>query len=672
MRNSDDQFAFYDEDSLRTLLDTYPLPEQSSTKSKSYYFEYGTAGFRYPCHLLPPVVVRMGLFASLRSYAYQSLPLGAMITASHNPAVDNGIKLADVGYGRMLDDSKWENYAVQLVNAATTDHALTILKEIFAEAERKRKRKLHTMYHGYAAVVHVGRDTRPSSLHLSRLFIRAATSIFFGKVHLVDHQVVTTPMLHFFVMYANSFTLPQCLLGAGLAITSTKGCTEEGYYAIIANAYVQLLLTKTHDPTSKAAAITTKRITVDCACGVGSLKLECFLYYLEQLLQENEGLPKTHFTIVNGAHEGPLNDSCGAEFVQKNQLPPKLYCSNSEALPTGRWCSLDGDADRIVFHYFNSSNRTATSMSQHQHSNNTSGGRFCLLDGDKIAVLVALFIREELQHLLRFANLSEVQHPSSIPRYGVVQTAYANGNSTAFLRDVAKIPVQIAKTGVKHVHACAEHHYDVGIYFEPNGHGTVLFSSTFYVFLARMEQLLLHDDVFSVCNSTNDVDQQRATIALQRLRLLPLLINQAVGDAISDLFLVEAILHLWEWEDVDDFHKWNSLYTELPSRQCKVKINDRSIIQMNENETQVVSPASLVHALELAVINSGNGSCPSKGKPRCFVRPSGTEDVVRIYAEAPTQHEADNLAKAAASACELCDGVQNDVHSVVNQLHSGL
>jgi phosphoacetylglucosamine mutase len=35
---------------------------------------------------------------------------------------------------------------------------------------------------------------------------------------------------------------------------------------------------------------------------------------------------------------------------------------------------------------------------------------------------------------------------------------------------------------------------------------------------------------------------------------------------------------------------------------------------------------------------------------RCFVRPSGTEDVVRIYAEAETQELADLLANAAVAA----------------------
>lgn len=35
-----------------------------------------------------------------------------------------------------------------------------------------------------------------------------------------------------------------------------------------------------------------------------------------------------------------------------------------------------------------------------------------------------------------------------------------------------------AATGVKHLHEKAEK-YDIGIYFEANGHGTVIFNSVF-------------------------------------------------------------------------------------------------------------------------------------------------------------------------------------------------
>lgn len=447
---------------ISLLLDAYPLIQQQSQGgskgAKPFYYEYGTAGFRYPSYLLPPVMVRMGLFAALRSYAFNATPIGLMITASHNPEGDNGIKIADIGYGRMLHDPRWEHFAVQLVNASTTHSALQIIQRILEEAKGLQlSTKQLKSSPSAAAVIHVGRDTRSSSLQLATLFMSAAKSLFIDEdtVQIVDHGVITTPMLHFFTMYANTESLPSSLFSANLVLQQ-RAATEEGYFTIFANAYHRLLQTKlpSHKSSSNSLEAATssslplptrKQIMIDCSCGVGYLILERFINYQEQQISLT-GLtpPPTKFIIVNGPDDGPLNENCGAEYVQKSQLPPKLYRGrNSDVISSStmqfRWCSLDGDADRIVFHYHHhhhnstdtkreSNNTFTNSMEQHNHI-------FCLLDGDKIAALIALFIKKELEHLKHFAGKSDHNQNHRItPRFGVVQTAYANGNATSFLR----------------------------------------------------------------------------------------------------------------------------------------------------------------------------------------------------------------------------------------------
>ena len=84
-----------------------------------------------------------------------------------------------------------------------------------------------------------------------------------------------------------------------------------------------------------------------------------------------------------------------------------------------------------------------------------------------------------------------------------------------------------------------------------------------------------------------------------------------------------------------DLYKWHALYTDLPSKQQKVSLPDKSLIACSEDETTVLCPRELQEDLQRAMQSVSNG--------RCFVRPSGTEDVVRIYAEAATQVEADRL-----------------------------
>ena len=130
-----------------------------------------------------------------------------------------------------------------------------------------------------------------------------------------------------------------------------------------------------------------------------------------------------------------------------------------------RCASLDGDADRLVYFRVSSA----------------SENKVDLVDGDKILSLFALFIREQLDII----NNSGSQVNKSLPaRLGIVQTAYANGASTQFLKNLG-LEVVFTPTGVKYLHKKALE-YDIGIYFEANGHGTVVFSEDF---LSQLESL---------------------------------------------------------------------------------------------------------------------------------------------------------------------------------------
>ena len=64
------------------------------------------------------------------------------------------------------------------------------------------------------------------------------------------------------------------------------------------------------------------------------------------------------------------------------------------------------------------------------------------------------------------------------PSIGFVQTYYANYSSSNYLKSTFGMDPVFAATGVKNLHEKAEH-YDIGIYFEANGHGTVIFNEDY-------------------------------------------------------------------------------------------------------------------------------------------------------------------------------------------------
>ena len=529
---------------LRDELAKYPLDRVKCPKA----FTYGTAGFRTLAETLEAPLHRMGMLAVLRSRLLHQI-VGVMITASHNLECDNGLKLVD-GTGEMLAES-WEHYCELLANAESTEDVLRALATIVAQEKIDL---------GASGNIFVARDTRSSSEPLAEV-VREGALALGGNV--LDFGLQSTPQLHHYVRLWN---FGKYNLG--------DWASESGYYAMLSDGYQRLLTSGSLDSSldhhhhhhhHHHHGQEDDDLYIDAAHGVGAIQVEKLAKIIcysatssssssnnnnkttsssgssieSDAVQQQQPPPpatteqKTKTTyqwhIRNTPPEGQLNVDCGAEFCQKARRPPSGFSPSGDT--QRRCCSLDGDADRLVYHYFD------------------DGGQWHLLDGDKIAAFIATFFRE---HLLTLKGLLEPSSSSgdfSHLRFGVVQTAYANGASTKYIRALGIVPA-VAKTGVKFCHHVAKHEFDIGLYMEANGHGTVLFQDK------AVEQL---QKIESSCTSSSldDVAKKKACVELLAAYQI---INQSVGDAMSLMLMIEALLRCRGWS----IHQWDAIYADFP------------------------------------------------------------------------------------------------------------
>lgn len=300
---------------------------------------------------------------------------------------------------------------------------------------------------------------------------------------------------------------------------------------------------------------------IDTANGVGKVKIE-------EILKKD---PSFNVKILN-EETGILNKDCGADFVKTKMMAPQLKKSEHSLC-----ASFDGDVDRLILYTKDDT----------------------ILDGDAQSVFIAEIIENEM----RKENIKA--------EIGVVLSHYSNMGAMDYLKSKG-FKVVLAQTGVKNFVKEARN-YDVGIYFEPNGHGSVTFSKKF------------KETVEGIKTPTI-------------LKNLVQMFDPCVGDALANLLVLKGTLR-----SADDLRKYRENY----SRLMTVKIKDKNVIKVDQ-DNRVLSPAIQKKIDEEVMKYHG----------RSFVRPSGTEDLVRVFAESPVQLDCDKLAlKVAQIVYDNCEGV---------------
>lgn len=515
---------------------------------------YGTAGFRDKAtiikDIIAPRIPSMLLYICIKNSWRR---VGVMITASHNPVDDNGIKFV-ADNGELLPEYL-EDKLTEIVNLDSDDYI----------------KWLETVDKKYDFTIVVGYDPRPSSKDIFRVIKKGCNDL---TCNFINVGLVTTPELHIktvdpYFDYGKVFTE---LLNNYVFVNYAKQSKDNGsYYGTKAKL----------------------NVTVDCANGSGSKVMKVI----------NENINDIQFNLINMDDPDKINENCGAEYVHKtHNLPLNLnnengviydssgdmglyegsdsdsdiesyfYIKSQICTDINLYACFDGDADRLIFINFIKDNVD-------------------IVDGDKIGVFMMTFIK-------KYVGLLDTDDPINI---GFIQTAYANGASTDYVKDVLGVQTQYVATGVKYLHHEAKK-YDIGFYFESNGHGTVLFKPSFIGRLRKIKRV------------GNKIQKNAARKILNFYQL----INQLIGDAISCL-LVICYIFLTE-KNVS----WNNLYRNKPCKQYKIYIKNKNMIRVSEDETKVIEPDGLQQEIDCIL---------ELHKVRGFIRPSGTEDCVRLYVE---------------------------------------
>jgi len=659
--------------------------EREQHNKKKTWIPYGTAGFRCDETAMDPIAFRCGFIAAcVAAFSSKSRKRtqasGVVVTASHNHAKDNGVKLVD-GEGNVLGE-RYERACEALCNATTAKElhdALDAFEEAIVEdqgnnvAEEEEERMTTTTTTTsdesgivVAPVVYFGRDARKSGARLVEKAKEGAKVLGNNRVEIRDRGVVTTPMLHYFV-YAHGkaveefFTKEEgkeedkCVRTEMLRKKIDAATHEAAYFERAAVGYLSLIEEDEEEKSADGNANTTLNnirknvvegiranatslppLHIDCANGVGFVAFEKLLAVFDAIREKSGDRRSEQIELVlkNGPKDGPVNLNCGSDFVQKNQRAPETATCSRQSFVNQRCASVDGDCDRLV--YFSI-----------EEEENSSKKNFLLCDGDKLSILVAFFLIEQI-------FLAGLAHKISL---GIAHTAYSNGAFTKFCEKNG-VETVCAKTGVKNVHKAAEENFDIGVYFESNGHGTALFSKKTVEMIEKelvdeltrmsLEQERNRRNASSSSKSLQSVILTTKLKALLTLKATIQTINPAIGDAISSVLLIEGILRI---KGNMPFAEWHAMYRDLPTKQTKVKVKDRTVIECFDSERKCSKPEGLQKRID-EILSSVSSTDSSK---RAFVRPSGTEDIVRVYVEASDAETCEKICtKVEEAVVEFC------------------
>lgn len=275
------------------------------------HLSFGSAGMRYEAEIVKAVAFRIGVAAGELAKSYSPQPIGLVVTASHNPKQDNGVKIMRSD-GSMILTSE-ERLITTLINQKEINVGFeSMVKEIsIAHPDLYSNTNSGT--------VHVLVDNRESSTGIIELIkyfsYNPRLGIEQSGSSIVDHGSGTTPMLHYFVNR-------ESLFGITKYKSNYFNTISEGFKAFITRY--------------QCSKVLNNEFQFDCSHGIGSDSLQVFMEKIGSLI---------NIKPFNTNNPDQLNEECGADYIHSKLRFPKGYKPGTPGV------SIDGDADRTIFLY---------------------------------------------------------------------------------------------------------------------------------------------------------------------------------------------------------------------------------------------------------------------------------------------------------------------------------
>jgi phosphoacetylglucosamine mutase len=314
------------DNSFENILTTLEEYDSKLTKIDKE-FACGTSGFRYDENELDRVAFRIAIISCIKSQILGGLPVGIMVTASHNKYTDNGFKIAGEA-GRMIS-LYWEGIYTKLVNAKNLSYTLkTSIEELLnsdALVFKNYNKEIQP-------IVVLACDTRRSSPKLVGII---TDCLYILNANFKNYGIQTTPALHFLTLL-NQITVNS------IGHKSFDFVDSEQYWKFLTNGimtfnlFYEKIYSKNlvRDEPNKYE----NEFTMDCCNGIAG-------YHYKKIIEIFAETVKIHSYNTNYSEITALNDSCGAEYVHKEKNIPVNYFKDAYI----KNISYDGDVDRIVY-----------------------------------------------------------------------------------------------------------------------------------------------------------------------------------------------------------------------------------------------------------------------------------------------------------------------------------